>query len=80
MTYENRVTLYNKIEEVRGRPLITYITSPRVNAAGIMAADVIPEFCKQINTIPKEKTEVDKLQTPRGEHSPGSYYNKKEQA
>lgn len=25
----------------------------------------------------KRKTEVDKLQTPRGEHSPGSYYNKK---
>ncbi|WP_461874088.1 hypothetical protein [Fusicatenibacter sp.] len=30
--------------------------------------------------IRKEKTEVDKLQTPRGEHSPGSYYDKKEQA
>ena len=66
MTYENRVTLYNKIEEVRGRPLITYITSSRMNAAGIMAADVIPEFCKQITKIPHEKTEVDLLLVSNG--------------
>ena len=66
MTYENRVRLYNKIEEVRGRPLITYITSSRMNAAGIMAGDVIPEFCKQINKIPKEKDEVDLLLVSNG--------------
>jgi hypothetical protein len=66
MTYEDRVRLYNKIEEVRGRPLITYITSSRVNAAGIMAADVIPEFCKQITKIPHEKTEVDLLLVSNG--------------
>jgi hypothetical protein len=66
MTYEDRVKLYNKIEEVRGRPLITYITSSRLNASGNMAADVIPEFCKQIINIPKEKTEVDLLLVSNG--------------
>jgi hypothetical protein len=66
MTYESRVDLYNKIEEIRGRPLITYITSSRMNASGLMAADVIPELCKQINTIPKERTDVDLLLVSNG--------------
>ncbi len=61
MTYEDRVKLYKKIEEIRKRPLIAYITSLRQNAEGVMASDVIPEFCKQINAIPEDEKEIDIL-------------------
>lgn len=51
MGYADRVELYKKIEEIRKRPLITYVTSSRQNAAGMMGSDVIPEFCKQLDEI-----------------------------
>jgi len=66
MSYENRMELYSKIEELRGKPLIVYITSYRRNAGGQMGSDVIPFFAKQINKIPKEKTEIDLLVISKG--------------
>lgn len=66
MTYADRVELYEKIEKERGQPLITYITSSRSNAEGIIASDVIPEICQQILKIPKDIQEIDLLVVSRG--------------
>ncbi|WP_301663214.1 SDH family Clp fold serine proteinase [Methanoculleus frigidifontis] len=66
MTYAERVEFYRQIEKERGRPLITYVTSSRPNAEGVIASDVIPEFCRQILTIPEDKKKIDLLIVSRG--------------
>ncbi len=66
MSYNERIELYKKIEEKRGKPLVSYITSPRPNASAQMASDVIPEIAKQILAIPKEHREVDILIVSHG--------------
>ncbi|WMW25963.1 hypothetical protein RE474_04380 [Methanolobus sediminis] len=66
MTYSERMELYTKIEEKRGCPLIVYATSSRQGAPGNMASDVIPEFTKQLLTIPKEETNIDILIVSNG--------------
>lgn len=66
MSHQNRVALYERIEQMRSRPLITYITSSRPNAAAQMASDVIPHLIKQINQIPKETKEIDILIVSNG--------------
>jgi hypothetical protein len=58
MTYAERVELYREIEKERGRPLITYVTSSRQNAEGVIASDVIPEFCRQILEIPEDEKKL----------------------
>src|SRR5579859_7599663 len=54
-----RLELYRKIEELRGRPLLVYITSPRPNANASMAADAIPEFLDQLEVLPRETNKID---------------------
>lgn len=66
MTYAERVELYREIEKERGRPLITYVTSSRQNAEGVIASDVIPEFCRQILEIPEDEKKIDILIVSRG--------------
>lgn len=66
MTYKERAEIYKKIEEERGRPLITYITSLRPKATGNMASDVIPELAKQILEIPKSEKDIDILVVSNG--------------
>lgn len=66
MSYEQRVELYKKIEKKRGRPLISYVTSPRDSASAQMATDVIPEFANHILNIPKDKKEIDLLIVSNG--------------
>lgn len=61
MSYLERKELYQKIEKIRGRPLLIYITSPRFNAPAQIASDIIPEFAKQILEIPKESKSIDLL-------------------
>ncbi|ASJ02693.1 hypothetical protein A3L09_05205 [Thermococcus profundus] len=61
MSYEDRVQLYEQIEEIRGRPLIAYYTSLRPNASGQIASDVIPHFARQISKISESTKEVDIL-------------------
>jgi hypothetical protein len=58
--------IYRQIEEERGRPLITYATSSRPNAEGVIASDVIPEICRQILRIPSDKKVIDLLVVSRG--------------
>lgn len=59
MAYKERVELYNKVEEKRKRPLITYFTSYRPNANAQIASDIISEFITQVNKIPTTSKEVD---------------------
>lgn len=61
MSYEERIELYKSIEKNRNRPLVSYVTSSRPFAGAQMGSDVIPEFTKQLNCIPKEHKEVDFL-------------------
>jgi len=66
MSHTNRAILYKKIEMERNRPLISYITSSRQNAQGVIASDVIPEFCRQILKIPENEKKIDILIISRG--------------
>lgn len=61
MGYPERKLLYLKHEELRGNPLITYVTSIRPNLSAQMAGDVIPIIINQINNIPEEKENIDFL-------------------
>jgi hypothetical protein len=61
MNYQVRKRLYKKISKKRSRPLITYVTSFRVNASSSIASDVIPDFIKLIHSIPLEFKEIDLL-------------------
>lgn len=61
MSIEERRAVYRRIEELRGRPLIVYVTSTRPNATTNIAADAVREFIDQIDAIPADSTEVDVL-------------------
>ena len=51
MNITERIARYKAIEARRGRPLIVYATSTRVNAAAWMAGDAVREFIDQIDAI-----------------------------
>ena len=60
MSYIERKTIYEKIEKIRKRPLIAYVTSIRPGSSVWMATDIIPFFIEQINKI-KDSDSVDIL-------------------
>ena len=59
MSAATRIKLYKRIEAIRKRPLIVYMTSRRENARGQMNESVIPEFCDQLNHLPRGCKAVD---------------------
>ena len=59
MTYVERRVLFKKIEKIRKRPLITYVTSTRLNLSSNMATDAIPFIIEQVDKISKKNKEVD---------------------
>lgn len=61
MGYKERSILYSKIEELRGKPLIVYTTSSRLNGAAQMGQDMIPHFIKHLDTIDDSIEEIDLL-------------------
>jgi hypothetical protein len=61
MGYIDRVSIYKRIEELRSRPLLCYVTSNRQNASGQMAQDVIPQFARQLLEIKGKHDGVDLL-------------------
>ena len=61
MAFNDRVSIYKRIEKLRGRPLLCYVTSNRQNAAGQMAQDVIPQFARQLLEIKGKHEGVDLL-------------------
>jgi hypothetical protein len=66
MGIEKRVELYQQMERLRKRPLLVYVTSSRVNAPAQIAADVVPEFLDQLQTLPKDCEELDLLLVSNG--------------
>lgn len=66
MSFETRKELYKRIEEVRNRKLITYVTSIRPGMSCEMAGDSINYILKQLNDIPKECQEIDFLIVSNG--------------
>ena len=66
MSYSTRKSLYKKLSQRRGRPLITYVTSLRPGMGGSMAGDAIRPFIDQLNEIPKDKKEIDFLIVSNG--------------
>lgn len=66
MSYAERLVLYQKVSEIRQRPLIVYVTSSRQNASGQMSADVIPQFAKLLAEIPKGYDNLDILIVSNG--------------
>lgn len=73
MNYEYRKKLYAKISEKRKRPLISYVTSYRSNASGLIAQDVIPELIKSIQKISKNHDAIDLLIISHGGDPTVSY-------
>ena len=61
MSYTERKELFKKCEELRGIPLITYVTSIRPNNSSRMAGDAIHQIIAQVQSIPAEKEEIDFL-------------------
>lgn len=61
MGLQARLELYKKVEARRNRPLIVYVTSNRVNASGMIAADSVPELLDQLQRLPAGTKELDLL-------------------
>ncbi len=66
MGIDQRVSLYKKLEDVRKRPLIVYVTSTRPNFPGQMAGDAIAEFLDQLERMPADATAADLLVVSNG--------------
>lgn len=61
MDLADRIAVYLRIEEERGRPLVVYVTSTRAGVVAQMAGDVVRELIDQIDVIPVEHKAVDVL-------------------
>ena len=66
MASSDRIKLYEKIEEIRKRKLIAYVTSIRPGMSGQMAGDAISSILRQLDEIPKECKEIDFLIVSNG--------------
>lgn len=66
MAIEDRKKLFLEVEKIRNIPLISYITSTRPNAGGLMASDVIYHFIRQVEKIPDDQQEIDVLVVSNG--------------
>ena len=61
MGYIERKQLFEEIERLRERPLITYVTSLRPGMNAHMASDAIRPFIDQLESIPNDKKNIDLL-------------------
>jgi Serine dehydrogenase proteinase len=52
---------YKAIEDYRGRPLIVYATSTRMNVNAMMAGDAVREFIDQLDALPAATKDLDVL-------------------
>lgn len=61
MSYKERKRLITKIESIRKRPLIAYVTSIRPNLSDSMGQDSIIPFIKQLECIDSKEKNIDVL-------------------
>lgn len=61
MSFDNRKKLMRQIEEIRGRPLISYVTSIRPDLSDSMRQDSIVPFIKQLELIDEKEESIDVL-------------------
>lgn len=61
-----RTNLYQKLERLRGCPLIVYVTSERGNAAGQISSDAVREMHLQLEALPKGAMAADLLIVSNG--------------
>lgn len=66
MAYAQRVALYKKLERARKRPVISFVTSARRGAGGLMAADSVAEFIAQLQALPRKVEALDVLLVSNG--------------
>lgn len=66
MAFAERTELYRQIEQLRGKPLVTFVTSLRAGAGGQIAGDVLPEIIREIIHLPKSVREIDLLIVSNG--------------
>jgi len=66
MSYIKRLELFDKLEEKRNNPIISYVTSIRPNASAQMSSDVISVFLDHIDKIPKTENEIDLIIVSNG--------------
>ena len=61
MAYKERKEIYSKIEKIRNRPLLVYVTSLKQGIQVMMAQDVIVEIIRHINLIESNNKGIDVL-------------------
>lgn len=61
MGLAERHLMYQELETRRGRPLLVYVTSNRLNAGGAIASDSVPEVLQQLQLLPHDTKEIDFL-------------------
>ena len=61
MTFSDRLELFKKLEALRKRPLIVYVTSSRRGATGKMAKDAVPELLDQLQALKASTQALDLL-------------------
>ena len=66
MAFRERLVLYRKMEELRERPLVVFVTSTRPKAEGKIAGDVVASFIDQLMVIPAETKRIDLLVASNG--------------
>ena len=66
MALTERIVLYQKLETLRGKPLIVYVTSIRDQAQGLIAQDAISELLNQLQILPRDTADLDLLVVSNG--------------
>ena len=61
MSLENRLRIYRRLEQERGRPLIVFVTGDRKNAEAGIAGDAVRELLYQLQELPKDTDDLDLL-------------------
>ena len=61
MGLNERLSLYQKIEGHRKRPLLAYVTSKRQGIDAAMATDALPYLIDQLDRLPSDTSELDFL-------------------
>ncbi|MCC6618798.1 MAG: hypothetical protein IT341_07130 [Chloroflexi bacterium] len=66
MGIERRMALYSNIEQIRGRPLVAYVTGTRPGATAKISSDAIGELLRQLDALPADATCLDLLLASNG--------------